>query len=141
MKLHIIGLVFVNLLLFSHPAFCADSTQLLLAKTIAGEAYGDGNKGMELVAMVVINRSKAYKKTIREAIVQRGAFYGLKSGLYDKLTMKQKAEVNKIALRALNGELVDVTSGALFFINPAHEKPFKWCKVMTYKYKNHVFYK
>jgi len=125
-------------------------TVLLMAIMLVGEAGGDCTKAelkqdkcesMALVASVALNRAKAWHETPRQAIVRPRAFYGLKNGLYDKADTQLKQIALKISKEALENKIKDKTGGALYFINPKHENPFKWCKIKTYQYKNHVFYK
>ena len=117
------------------------TTVVLLAMLLVGEAGGQGAEGMRLVASTVINRSVAWDKPIRDVIVQPRQHYGLTSGLYEQSSPKTQALALKIAQEALVGGIKDRTGGALYFINPRHEKPFRWCKVKTYQYKDHAFYK
>jgi spore germination cell wall hydrolase CwlJ-like protein len=117
------------------------STLILFAMLLCGEASGEGIEGMRLVASTVLNRAEAWHKPIRTVITQPRQYYGLKSGLWDKCPQKIKEQALQVAKEALEGRIIDKTDGALFFINPKHEKPFKWCKVLTYTYKNHAFYK
>jgi N-acetylmuramoyl-L-alanine amidase len=117
------------------------TTAEILARVLIGEARSEGRTGMECVATVAINRAKAHHRTVRAEIMHPSSFYGLKPGLKYSKDSKYYILALDIAKKAISGQLKDKTGGALYFINPKHEKPFRWCKIKTFSYKNHDFYK
>jgi spore germination cell wall hydrolase CwlJ-like protein len=112
-----------------------------IARTLAAEAGGDGIDGMRAVGMVIANRSKKYKQSIYKVVTAENQFYGYTARNGSALYAKVKQEADQVARELVEGRLIDKTGGALYFINPRFEKPFPWCKVKTYSYKNHTFYK
>ena len=132
----------------------------VLAKTIYGEARGEGQKGMEAVACVIMNRVKAQQwftgyvivqghkiPSICETCLKRLQFscWNKSDPNYEKL---QKLNVSdqlyvqclEIAQRAISGHLQDFTNGAVYY----HTKQIEplWAKEKTpcYVLKNHIFY-
>jgi spore germination cell wall hydrolase CwlJ-like protein len=112
-----------------------------IARTIAAEACSEGITGMRLVAETINNRSKAQHKTPYQIISAKNQYYGYTAKTSYKLYDQCKASADQVTNELLAGNTGDKTKGALYFINPKTEKPFRWCKVLTYAFKNHVFYK
>lgn len=122
-----------------------------LARTIWGEARGEGKDGMTAVASVIMNR------------VHRGGWFGKTVSSVCKMPWqfscwnandpncqkmlditdidKQYAQALVIAQKAVDGQLPDSTGGATHYheykINP------KWAKKLkkTTQIGNHIFYK
>ncbi|MBR2136682.1 MAG: cell wall hydrolase [Alphaproteobacteria bacterium] len=132
----------------------------ILAKTIYGEARGEGLKGMEAVACVVMNRVKAQQwftgyvaigghkvPSISATCLKRLQFscWNKNDPNYAKL-QKVNTEDHlynqclSVACRAIGGELKDITNGAVYY----HTKQIKplWAKEKNpcFIYKNHIFY-
>lgn len=132
----------------------------ILARTLYGEARGEGIEGMEAVACVIINRYNA-KKWFTGYIYENGqkvpsiAQTCLKKFQFScwnkndpnfpalkKITVDDKIfrECLLIAQKAIEGKLEDFTNGALFY----HTRQIKpqWARKKTpcYEVKNHLFY-
>lgn len=120
-----------------------------LAQNIYHEARNQGYKGMQAVANVTMNRVKSvkYKDTVCEVVYEK---YRLKSGKYScqfswtcrksKITSPKysgdRAALDtayKIASMAVNGELQDITKGALSF----HDKSLR---TKGLRIGDHVFF-
>lgn len=132
----------------------------ILARTLYGEARGEGTEGMEAVANVIMNRYRK-PKWYTGYIVQNGkkvpdiAETCRKKSQFscwnEKDVNRQKIlsvaencqifqECLQVASRALSGELIDFTNGADFYhtrqIMPAWAKGHTPC----YECGNHLFY-
>ena len=132
----------------------------ILARTIFGEARGEGLEGMEAVACVIMNRFKAEKwftgyvvingqkiPNVAETCLKKAQFscWNKNDSNYKIL---QNINANNmlfkqcimVAKRALKGELIDFTNGALYY-HTKQIKP-KWAigKSPCYSVKNHLFY-
>lgn len=133
----------------------------ILARTIYGEARGEGIKGMEAVACVIMNRVRArkwftgyvwengiQKPGIAQTCLKRFQFscWNKNDPNFWKVRLvtnddKIFVECLKIAERAVAGNLKDFTGGAVFY----HAKSIKpkWAehKIPCFKTGNHLFYK
>jgi len=132
----------------------------ILARTLYGEARGEGLEGLEAVACVIMNRVKA-KKWFTGYIIENGtkipnvAQTCLKRAQFScwnkddaNYPILQKINTDDaifqccltVAERALSGELTDFTNGATYYHTKA-VKP-KWAKGKSpcYRVKNHLFY-
>ena len=132
----------------------------ILARTVYGEARGEGLEGMEAVACVILNRYKA-RKWFTGYIVRQGqkipsiAQTCLKKYQFscwnknDPNAIKiQKVDTSDalfcqclvVAKAAISGELKDFTNGATYY----HTRQIKpvWAQKHTpcYEVKNHLFY-
>lgn len=119
----------------------SDAQMQDIARTIAAESCGEGLEGMSLVAETIRNRAKSQHKTPWQVISAKKQYYGYTAKNGAKLYRSCKAEADRVTAMLLNDTLPNKTDGALYFINPKTEKPFKWCKTRTYAHKNHVFYR
>ena len=83
----------------------------ILAKVIAGEAAGEGRKGMQAVANVIRNRAKSRNKTPKEIVLQPYQFSVL---VEPKIMDRNYKSVKKIAdeLASNIDNLPDIVSGA-----------------------------
>lgn len=121
-----------------------------LARTLWGEARGEGTRGMQAVANVITNRVKKggwYGATYQEVCLKPYQFscWLDTDPNYQKLlnvTTKdsQFAQAVQIAQKAYNGELPDITGGATNY-HAKSVSPY-WAKSMskTTTIGNHVFY-
>ncbi len=132
-------------------------TQDILARTVWGEARGEGDYGMKAVACVVMNR---YRYTVREG----GKYWWGNSVIdickkpyqfscwlpndpnYQKMLKVTTADSNfkdamTIAYDALRGALTDVTNGADYYYARGTKAP-SWSKGETEvaEIGNHIFY-
>ncbi|GGD67149.1 cell wall hydrolase [Paenibacillus nasutitermitis] len=87
----------------------------MLARVIYGEARGEDYKGQVAVGSVVMNRLKspAFPQTIKEVIMERGAFTAVSDGQYWLIPDKTAF---KAAKEAVTGS--DPTKNALYYYNP-----------------------
>lgn len=136
------------------------SDENILARTIYGEARGEGLEGMEAVACVVMNRVKAKKwftgyviengqkiPSVAQTCLKRAQFSCWNKNdpnyaILQKITAENSLfrECLAVAKRAISGQLQDFTNGALYY----HTKQIKpqWAKGKSpcYEVKNHLFY-
>ena len=111
-----------------------------VAKVIAAEACGEGNFGMKLVGEVIRNRVDQWKKTPYQIVSQPNQFFGFTAKNKERLYRECKVMSDSVAKDVMQGSTGNLTSGALYFRQPT-EKLKKWHKQLTYRYKNHEFYK
>ena len=115
----------------------ADETQII-AEVIAAEAADQDEIGLRAVACVIANRAKAQGVSPYVVVTARNQFFGYTAKNRYKLYLQVKPIVDKLAMDIM--WLRDITKGALYFRRP-DEKMFKWCRIETFRYKNHIFYK
>jgi putative nucleotidyltransferase with HDIG domain len=124
----------------------------IVATTLYGEAGGEGEKGMQAVMNVIMNRAKGDFSKARAICLQRKQF-SMWNGVthpeekamdFVKLyrTDNSFKTVIKIVDLAMKGKLPDITHGALFYFNPEKAQP-SWAKKMvkTATIGHHEFYK
>lgn len=140
MKNKLITILTTTLILI--PAFSyAETEKETIARVIAAEACGEGEKGMELVAQVINNRSKDWNKTPFRVVTAKNQFYGITASNSHKLYAQCHSTANRLAESILTGQLGhDLTNGALYFRQPK-EAVYSWHKTETLRFKNHIFYK
>lgn len=121
-----------------------DKECLMLAKLIYAEARGEGRKGMQAVAHVVLNRlhSKTFPSSI-EAIIsapKQFSSFPLLSHMKEK---KSRCKALYEASRALLGISKDNTDGSLFFVSTSLTSLPKWTytKQHTVTIGKHIFFK
>lgn len=119
----------------------AYSQRETLAIVLAGEACGEGVRGMHAVGSTINNRALQRGTTPFIEATRRNQYYGLTAKNRLKLFKQCQTESLRLADLLIDGSLKDITGGALYFINFKTEKPFKWCKVKTVRIGNHEFYK
>lgn len=96
------------------------------------EARGEGNKGMELVGHVVMNRvaHNRYSNSVCSVVLQKGQFTNLKSR-YSSYAVDNMEVAKQVYYRKH-----DITHGAIYFAS--HKvKTHKF----LFKYKQHYFYR
>ena len=132
----------------------------ILARTIYGEARGEGKIGMEAVACVIMNRTKSNKwftgyeikagckiPSVAQTCLKKYQFSCWNSNDPNCALIKRIDERSslfrqclQVAHRALNGSLKDFTNGALYY----HSKDVKphWAanKMPCLIIGNHIFY-
>ena len=142
---------YLLLRLFKKGYDMIENQQLYLAKTLWGEARGEGKKGMQAVANVVMNRVQKggwYGASIKDVVLKPYQFSCCNSNdinraQLDNLTVDDliKSGAWDISEKAINNELQDMTGGAINYhaksVNPS------WAKSMTKTVQigNHIFYK
>ena len=123
----------------------------LMARTLYGEARGEGDQGMQAVANVIMNRVNAgkwYGKTVEEVVLKPKQFSCWNESDPNREKIVQVTASNPTFLRALaiskgayEGTLDDITRGATHYhyyqITPI------WADKMepTVRIGNHIFYK
>jgi len=120
-----------------------------LARTIYWEAKGEGNAGMEAIANVVMNRlgHQGFPDSICDVVTQgreRGAcqFSWWCDGRADDAEEeKAYARAKDIARKALNREVADRTSGALYFHHRKVTPTWAAKYIKTVEIGEHIFYK
>lgn len=120
-----------------HDVPGGNSTEIILARTIFGEARNEGTAGMSAVASVIVNRAKAARTmwgggTIKGVCLRRAQFscwnpyYGLSTknaGImqnYKRMISVTSADalfVDALAIAklAISGKLVDTTKGSTYY--------------------------
>ena len=127
-----------------------DSDTEILAKTIYGEARGEGLNGMEAVANVIINRAKRprwWGKTVREVCLKPQQFscWNADDPNRVKLDSDLSAEpifdvCRRIAVRALKGLLPDKTKGATHYHAVSVHPRWAAALVPNAQIGRHLFY-
>lgn len=122
-----------------------------LARTIWGEARGEGNSGMQAVANVIMNRVKAatwYGAGVKDVVLKKSQFSCWNDGDPNKAKMLAVTDsdisfrnAKYLAEQAVNGVLPDITGGANHY-HASNIRPY-WADTdkMTVIIGNHVFYK
>lgn len=123
----------------------------VVARTIWGEARGEGERGMHAVANVIINRAKKggwWGNTPVEVCLKPQQFSAWNRNdpnfdLARKVTTDnaQFRTALQIAGRAIAGTLPDITNGATHYFNPNVVMP-AWANALSYiaDIGNHRFY-
>lgn len=132
----------------------------ILARTIYGEARGEGLEGMEAVACVVMNRYRSHKwycgytwingmkvPSVAQTCLKRFQFscWNKNDPNLDKVLKvtsadKQFIECLLVAKRAVSGELKDFTHGATYYHTRAIKPYWARKKSPCYETGNHLFY-
>ena len=121
-----------------------------LARTIWGEARGEGERGMHAVANVIMNRVDKggwYGATVSEVVLKPYQFscWNDSDVNYSKVKTVTTADssfslAKNIATKAYNGQLPDITGGAVNYhaksVNPYWSKSL----TKTASVGNHIFY-
>ena len=128
----------------------------ILARTLYGEARGEGLIGLEAVACVVLNRVKLSKergvswwgRNVSEVCLKPFQFscWNADCPQREKLLSLTEDDAEfrlcrRIAKKALSGFLTDITHGATHYhaksVSPAWAR--KWAPV--FEYRHHLFYR
>lgn len=122
----------------------------LLARTIWGEARGEGTQGMQAVANVIMNRVKKggwYGATVQDVVLKPYQFSvwnkddpNREKALAVTTADPQFWTAKKLASLAYNGQLDDITGGAVNY-HANYVKP-AWAESMTRTATigKHIFY-
>lgn len=112
----------------------------LLCQIVMAEAGGEGRKGMELVAGVIVNRTQcpSFPDSIADVIKQEGQFESYWKGIYQNKTATE--ECKEAVNRVLSG--ANETQGALYFESKQNTNQWhKENRIYLFTYGNHIFYK
>lgn len=132
-----------------------DMTQpqdIYMAKTIWGEARGEGLRGMQAVANVIMNRVDRggwYGASIKDVVLKPYQFScwnvtDVNRAKIDALTEAELASSGalNVARQVINGQLGDITGGATEYHNKNIEPNWDWSKLeKTVQIGNHIFYR
>lgn len=120
-----------------------------MARTIYGEARGEGQKGMQAVGNVIMNRVKAgswYGASIKDVVLKPYQFscWNVGDPNREKIlnaTPAQLSSARNIAEQVVSGQLPDITGGATHY-HAKSVNPY-WAASMTKTATigNHIFYK
>lgn len=113
----------------------------ILQKIVHAEACGEDEKGMILVANVIMNRvnDKSFPNTVKDVVFQKGQFTPVAEGTYDKVNPSEKV---KTAIE--KSFTIDYSKGALYFRTIKGATPDCWHEkslVKLFDHGNHRFYK
>lgn len=120
-----------------------------MARTIYGEARGEGARGMQAVGNVIMNRVKAagwYGASIKDVCLKPYQFSCWNENDPNRTkiinaTAAQLKQARTIAEKVISGELPDITGGATHYYANTIAAPY-WTKSMkkTATIGNHIFY-
>ena len=133
----------------------------IMARTIYGEARGEGLEGMEAVACVIMNRYRSHKwycgytwmnkmkvPSVAQTCLKRFQFscWNKNDPNLDKVLKvtaadKQFQECLLVAKRALSGDLKDFTHGAVYYHTRNIKPHWAQKKSPCYEAGNHLFYR
>jgi len=114
-----------------------------LIKTLWFESRGEGDKGMKLVAEVIINRTKhkAFPNTICGVIKERSAFHVTSKKLHRKIPTWWYRHIKKIALRSIQDGTKTLPDNILWYKVCSADSSFFNTRKLHLRYKNHCFFK
>lgn len=132
----------------------------ILARTLYGEARGEGLEGLEAVACVIMNRFKAGKwftgyvikngkkiPNVAQTCLKRAQFSCWNKNDANYRVLQQVSENDAVfrqcllvSERALSGNLIDFTNGATHYHTKAIKPEWAKGKSPCYRVKNHLFY-
>jgi len=117
----------------------------IIALTLWGEARGEGEEGMKMVASVIWNRAENRDMSLDDVCMQPRQFSSWDDGVIslneDQLKSKEWRMCMMIAADMVEMKFVPITTADHFY-NPETASPM-WADKMkfVYKYGNHVFLK
>ena len=139
-----------------HPASATANYNIInayiVATTLWGEARGEGEKGMQAVMNVIMNRAKGNFAKAKDVVLAPKQFSMWNSVANAEETALAVARENRgneqwqqairIADKSSAGHLPDITGGATFYFNPKKANP-SWAKKMVKiaSIGHHDFYK
>lgn len=125
----------------------------ILARTIWGEARGEGRKGMEAVACVIMNRTKNprwWGKDVLSVCLKPWQFscWNKKDPNFKLLQTVNSTDpvfflAENIAEEALDGSLKDFTKGSTHYFADTIQAIPKWAlgRSPNYRLGNHIFFR
>lgn len=142
------GLIYAAYRLLKKGYDMTDDQTDYMARTLYGEARGEGARGMQAVANVIMNRVKAggwYGASIKDVVLKPYQFSCWNANdpnrnIILNATPAQLAQARNIAERVISGELPDITGGAVNY-HAKSVSPY-WAASMTKTATigNHIFY-
>lgn len=132
-----------------------DEDVTILAKTIFGEARGEGLSGMEAVANVIMNRVKHAQKmgqywwgnSVKDVCLKPFQFSCWNNNDPNKKVLEQDLKQNliygiceRIAVRAIKGLLKDNTNGATHYHTKKTHPKWAHTAVPCAEIGGHIFY-
>ena len=147
-SLAIIATVYVAYLLLKKGYDMTEDQTDYMARTVYGEARGEGEKGMQAVANVIMNRVKKggwYGASIKDVCLKPYQFSCWNEGDPNRekilnATPAQLKTARRISEAVINGTLPDITGGATNY-HAKSVKPY-WAASMTKTATigSHIFY-
>ena len=144
----IIAAVYVGYRLLKKGYDMTEDQADYMARTIYGEARGEGVRGMQAVANVIMNRVRAggwYGASVKDVVLKPYQFSCWNENdpnrkIILNATAEQLATARSIADKAIAGELPDITGGATNY-HAKSVNPY-WAASMTKTATigNHIFY-
>lgn len=153
LKIAVYSFVFVAFYRGFKVVTVTDNSEIdVLARTIWGEARGEGYAGMQAVANVIMNRVKRggwYGLTVTEVCKKPFQFscWNVNDVNYAKIQNvttadNQFLQAVNIATQAINGSLMDITGGATEYHTRSIKPNWNYAKLeQTAEIGNHIFYR
>lgn len=127
-----------------------DKQTEIFAKTLYGEARGEGLKGLEAVASVIINRVKKpcwWGRTIQEVCLKPAQFSCWNKDDPNRQVLNSDLSADpifdvckRIAVRAIKGLLPDMTKGSTHYHTLSVHPKWASALVPNAQIGNHLFY-
>lgn len=143
-----VGLIYAAYRLLKKGYDMTDDQTDFMSRTIYGEARGEGARGMQAVANVIMNRVKKggwYGASIKDVVLKPYQFSCWNANdpnrnIILNATPAQLAQARNIAERVISGKLPDITGGAVNY-HAKSVSPY-WAASMTKTATigNHIFY-
>lgn len=111
----------------------------LIAKCACSEALNQGSKGQQLVAEVIINRSRMKNQSFEEVIYAKGQFDGIRNKYFKR---KPTASCVMATVKAFYEP--EMPFNTVYFANEKISTDRKWIRYLRtlkrIEYKDHTFY-
>lgn len=120
-----------------------DSEELVcMTKVLYHEGRGEGDKGLQLIAQTIINRTKdeRFPDNVCSVVKQQGAFFVTSKKMNKKIPSWWYRHIKKIAQNAIEGHY-EGTTKARFFKRCDVENDFFNTRKFELKHKQHCFYR
>ena len=115
-----------------------------MAEALYFEGRGEGKKGMHAIANVIVNRSVKNKRNIYAVITRPHQFSYLFRESLEILDGDSYRTAQLLSVKALNGELPDITNGSTHYVAPKRLKRVpSWVKKLekTVAINDHQFFR
>lgn len=111
----------------------------LIAKCACSEALNQGSKGQQLVAEVIINRSRMKNQSFQEVIYAKGQFDGIRNKYF-----KRKPTTSCVMATVKAFYEPEMPFNTVYFANEKISTDRKWIRYLRtlkrMEYKDHTFY-